>query len=272
MRRMIFLLFAALTLAFAATSTAIIDYKQLPTCAKSCIILSTSELICVPPAAPVSNNATYVNCFCQSDYLKALHANGELCHQFCPQEDNIAIHHYYNKLCGTPDPAFSSSTTSLPAPTPTSSLEAVETSAAAPAPPKDGEEKPRDHGAWLQDNWKYLVIAGVLLLFTLVILFGLAFLHRNHRKKQDLERANRHNGMIPLQLMLAAATSRPTTSGEEDLDNLPTPAVSSPLGSPGSPHSFSDSLRMYAEEVREREERRVERGGPPPVFGSVQRR
>ncbi|KAH7077406.1 hypothetical protein FB567DRAFT_149260 [Paraphoma chrysanthemicola] len=264
MHRAIFLLFAALMLLLAANVAAIIDYAQLPACAASCKIIGTAESICVPPAAPVSNKETYIDCFCQSAYLKTLHADGEICHVICAHEDDVMISRYYNEFCGVPVPASSSSTTTLPALTPIASSEAIEPSEAAPAPPKESEAKPRDHGAWLQDNWKYLVVAGVLIVFALVILFGLAFLHRNQKKKGAGE-ANPHHGMIPLHQMPATGPSRPTTSGEEeDLNNLPSPAVSSPLGSPSSPHSFQNHLIFYKEAQREIEERQAR--GRLPIF------
>ncbi|KAH7073110.1 hypothetical protein BKA63DRAFT_604744 [Paraphoma chrysanthemicola] len=264
MHRASFLVFAALTLLLAANIAAIIDYAQLPACAASCKIISTAESICVPPAAPVSNKETYVDCFCQSAYLKTLHANGEICHGICSHEDDTTISRYYNEFCGTPAPVSSSSATALPAPTPIASSEAVEPSQPAPDPPKESEAKPRKHGVWLHNNWKYLVVAGVLIVVALVILFGLAFLHRNQKKKRA-EEANPHQGMIPLHQVPATGPSRPTTSGEEeDLNNLPSPAVSSPLGSPGSPHSFQNHLIFYKEAQREIEERQAR--GRPPIF------
>ncbi|KAF2033882.1 hypothetical protein EK21DRAFT_86033 [Setomelanomma holmii] len=268
MRFVTILRFAAMLVAVAVAQISIIEFSELPACAKSCKILSTSEANCVPPATPVANAATYLSCFCQSDYLKTLRINGSICNQFCSNEDDLSTYEYYNKLCGTPFVGFTSSLTSLPPPlsASTSTWKAVEPTSTAPAPPKESEAKPRDHGVWLHSNWKYLMLAGVPLLFALAVLVGLAFLYRNHKKKR--EAANRRNNMIPLQRLGTSAPSRPTTRGEEDLNSMPAAGLSSPLASPGSPHSFQDSLRIYTEEQREQEQRveRLRRGGRLPVF------
>ncbi|KKA21758.1 Integral membrane protein [Rasamsonia emersonii CBS 393.64] len=47
--------------------------STFPACALSCTTLQQAQSGCVPPAAPVSNQATYVSCFCQSALLTSLH-------------------------------------------------------------------------------------------------------------------------------------------------------------------------------------------------------
>lgn len=112
---LLILLLARMITILAIEHPSIIDFNQLPACARACKILSISELNCVPPAAPVSNNATYFDCFCQSGYLKQLHQAAIICDEFCSKEDDEDIYHWYNTFCGTPH--FPKSTSAIPSST-----------------------------------------------------------------------------------------------------------------------------------------------------------
>ncbi|KAF1914868.1 hypothetical protein BDU57DRAFT_306121 [Ampelomyces quisqualis] len=260
------LLFLAMTVAFAERSILIFDFNRVAACARTCSIILTSELNCVPPAAPVSNNATYLDCFCTSGYLKSLHRDGEICHQVCKHEDDIAIHEYYNSLCGVPDQAVSiiPSPTTMPAaaPKPPTATTTQEKTQPVSPPlsttiPTQEKGEAKDHGAWLHDHWEYLVVAGVLII-TLTILFSLAFLCHRRRQKTARERSKRMNRLIPLQhLSSSAHLSRPHTGASSvplSAENLSGAVPASPLAPPSSPHDFGAALKRYAQEFRERDE------------------
>jgi hypothetical protein len=77
-----FYLFAALVefaSALRYSPPAFLDFQQLSACAHKCEIIQDSEKNCVAPVAPFSNNATYLDCLCQSEYLRSLHNSGEIC-------------------------------------------------------------------------------------------------------------------------------------------------------------------------------------------------
>ena len=120
----------------------VLDYGQLPSCARACKPLETAELNCIPPAAPLSNQATYVDCLCQSEYLRSLHGNGEICHNFCDDKDDLVIYHYYNALCRTPH----STPTSVPTPVTPGPSTATEPSGTAMATSiNDHQAESKDH-------------------------------------------------------------------------------------------------------------------------------
>lgn len=90
----------------------------LPKCARSCANILNAARSCVPPTAPVSNNATYVACFCQSQLLHSGNDIGGICPQNCNKDDEATIQGTYSALCGLPGP---SATLFLSVPAPTTS-------------------------------------------------------------------------------------------------------------------------------------------------------
>lgn len=110
----------------------IVNYTDLPSCAKSCKIVNTSEKNCMPPLAPLAPVATYKDCFCQSEHLRSLHKSGDICQDFCNKEDALAIHEYYGVICGMKHPMPSSSFATSTTVTPSTSTSSSSTSAAIP--------------------------------------------------------------------------------------------------------------------------------------------
>jgi hypothetical protein len=146
MRFTLVLLFATLMAAVVADRVSVIEYDKLPSCARSCKVLETSELNCLPPAAPVSSQAIYKDCVCQSGYIRSLHASGEICRQVCNDEDDLMIYHYYNTLCGTAHVMPSSMSTTAAA---SSTSAAVSSTATAPPAPTDSHpEEPKAQANW----------------------------------------------------------------------------------------------------------------------------
>lgn len=73
----------------------------LPSCANTCTALYNAQDACVPPAAPVTNQAIYQSCFCQSGYLAPLYTSpAGVCDQACGGADLTKIQSWYKGLCG----------------------------------------------------------------------------------------------------------------------------------------------------------------------------
>ncbi|KAK4996812.1 hypothetical protein LTR66_003660, partial [Elasticomyces elasticus] len=75
--------------------------NALPACAQQCSLLQQAQAVCVPPAAPATNQAAYESCFCQSAYLRTLYTtpNG-VCDAFCTaQSDLVQIQQWYIRSC-----------------------------------------------------------------------------------------------------------------------------------------------------------------------------
>ena len=100
--------------------------SSLPPCAQTCPVLVQAQSACVPPAALVSNPATYQSCFCQSAFLVSLRStsNSNICAPQCPDGDFATIASWYKGMCGISGGApaattLTTSTTSAGIPTST---------------------------------------------------------------------------------------------------------------------------------------------------------
>lgn len=88
----------------------------LPTCAEQCTILDTAQTGCVPPAAPVTDQATYISCFCQSGYISSLSTDAsQYCGSVCSGDDLTAIQTWYSSFCASDDSAAASQPTTTTA-------------------------------------------------------------------------------------------------------------------------------------------------------------
>jgi hypothetical protein len=92
----------------AQDTYAVLDAAVLPSCALTCPQLSDAQKVCVPPAAPVTNAATYTSCFCNSNYLAGNLKVGQttgLCESQCTPADLGRVQAWYNGLCAIPGAA-----------------------------------------------------------------------------------------------------------------------------------------------------------------------
>ena len=108
---------------------------SLPACAQSCPLLIQAQGACVPPAALVTNPATYQSCFCQSAFLGPLRSSptSNICAPQCPDADFATIGTWYKGLCGiggAAPPATTLITTSTGSPTSTSATSSATTDSA----------------------------------------------------------------------------------------------------------------------------------------------
>lgn len=109
------LLLAVSTFTTIATAQAIIPSAasaSFPPCALSCTQLIEAQNNCIPPAAPVTNQATYDSCFCQSSLLAQLRVSPDgTCDAFCPaQSDRQLLQNWYKGFCASVTDTLSSST------------------------------------------------------------------------------------------------------------------------------------------------------------------
>lgn len=85
-------------------NTQLLDFSSpngLPSCANQCQPLYTAQYACIPPQAPVTNEATYRSCFCQSGFLRTLYSTTRgLCDAVCPVNDLTRIRDWYLQSCG----------------------------------------------------------------------------------------------------------------------------------------------------------------------------
>jgi hypothetical protein len=133
------LLAALLVAAASAVAESVLDFNQMPACAENCATLGNAESSCVPPNAPVTNQATYQSCVCASALLTSLYSSDTLCQAFCSADDASTIAQYYKSLCAGPVvyPSTSTATTSTASSTTTSTGTGTATAGAAGTGPMD---------------------------------------------------------------------------------------------------------------------------------------
>jgi len=249
---------AMLALAYNPNPDAILKWEQLPACARSCTVLTTSEAICIPPAAPVAPSLIYTDCLCKSAMIDIL----PLCTDVCNYTEAWDITDQYAELCSVPLPGHSPKPKPLP-PTPT--IDPPPKTKTAESVPNGHTETPSDPPLptitsaaaqpsedWKHKNWKYMAIAGVLILVTFLVIFGLAFYYR---RRKHFGRRKQQNNSIPLQIL---RQPRPK-SGESTVPLNHASSASTLRPPPSAAETFPAHLRLYAQELREQEERRMKR-------------
>ncbi|KAF2198018.1 hypothetical protein GQ43DRAFT_443736 [Delitschia confertaspora ATCC 74209] len=169
-----------------ALAESVIDYTKLPDCAHQCTVLQQAEANCVPPAAPVTEQAIYQSCLCQSGLLTSLYSSGALCQPFCPSaEDTNKISQYYTGLCK--GPVVTPGAAAKPADTTSTSTAGTNTATAGAA---NGGTASKQKNDWFDTHWKWVVmviIIGVAIIFFWV---GGFFLRRHFHRKNEAKRAN----------------------------------------------------------------------------------
>ncbi|OCK80872.1 hypothetical protein K432DRAFT_404336 [Lepidopterella palustris CBS 459.81] len=185
-----FILFSAV-----ASAQSVIDYSKLPACAKSCSVLQQAEGGCVPPAALVSNQATYQSCFCQSAFLTSLKTSPSLCEPACSADDATAIESYYVSLCNGPvvEPATTTQTTATTTATTAATTTTTGTNTAtgtAVAGNKGVSDANSSNNSWFSHHWKWVLMLIVIFLAMIIIWPAAIFFKRRHNRKRDLQRGN----------------------------------------------------------------------------------
>lgn len=147
---------AFVSVAAAQSLVPIAASNAFPACALSCTPLLQAQGGCVPPAAPVTDQAVYVSCFCQSTLIAALHSSPDgTCDSWCTVEsDRQELMAWYNSLCAAGGAA------TLPATTITSPVAgpqttvvyitstAVPTTTATPTTSSSSDSSSSSNGPW----------------------------------------------------------------------------------------------------------------------------
>ena len=151
--------FSALA-ALASAQVQILQFgsNQLPTCAQNCQVLLNAQIVCVPPAAPVTNAQTYKSCFCQSGYLNTLGTDAStICDTTCTsQTDRTQIQSWYKSYCANanalPSGTAAGISTTSTTPATASTGTAASTTAGSSATATAATAKPvdNDHSWYVQ--------------------------------------------------------------------------------------------------------------------------
>lgn len=111
----------AIAFAYLASAQVLVPQaasNSFPACALSCPTLLSAQGGCVPPAAPVTDQAIYVSCFCQSSLLITLHTSPDgTCDSVCTVEsDRQELMAWYNNFCASGGSGSVASTSTVAAP------------------------------------------------------------------------------------------------------------------------------------------------------------
>ncbi|GAB7357764.1 hypothetical protein MBLNU459_g0414t1 [Dothideomycetes sp. NU459] len=166
--------------------------NALPTCAQGCTLLNQAQSACVPPAAPVTNQATYESCFCQSGYLKTLSTSTTgICDTVCGASDLAQIQSWYLSNCKDDgaDVAATAATTSATTTAPATTTADVATSAPTNSgstgesgvTPVTAPEK----GSWWSNHWRWVMMVIIIAFGLLAIALIGVLLRRRYHRRQD---------------------------------------------------------------------------------------
>lgn len=149
-------------IAFASVAAAQVLVPQaasndFPACALSCTPLLEAQGGCVPPAAPVTDQAVYVSCFCQSALIAPLHSSPDgTCDQWCTVEsDRQELMAWYNNFCAAGGVASVATTSTVSGPQTTVvyiTSTAVPTTTATPTDTSSSNTSSGSGGSWYAES------------------------------------------------------------------------------------------------------------------------
>ncbi|PTU23528.1 hypothetical protein P175DRAFT_0432066 [Aspergillus ochraceoroseus IBT 24754] len=180
--------FLYLTLAFSTFAHAVTLLPSaasdtFPECGLTCTTFTEAETGCVPPAAPVTNQATYVSCFCQSSLLTTFRSSADgTCDTTCTKEsDRKLLQEWYLNYCKTDGSSSDSSSTTSKSSANSSSNS---TSAASTA---DASTVPK---TWWDGHYQWIIMVIILAIgFTAIAVLGVWLKRRHDAKYPNLYHA-----------------------------------------------------------------------------------
>lgn len=124
--------------------------STFPECGLTCTILQTAQSACVPPSAAVTNDQTYISCFCQSSYLTSLKSSGALCTTCTSASDQQLLVNWYNGYCdgGYTSTLSATTTTTTASSTSSTATGATTTTAAAKSSTASSSSKSSSPPGW----------------------------------------------------------------------------------------------------------------------------
>lgn len=175
--------------------------NNLPTCAASCAQLQNAQSSCTPAGgAPVSSDATYQSCFCQSALLSTFYSSPgvQLCTQ-CSPADNQQIQTWYQGFCKAGASALQSGGASSAASQPasatavakaTSSTNQVQnnpaqTAGATVSNSQSGTTTNTQNGPWFSTHWKWVVMLVVLIIGLTAFAIIFSIMHRRYHRRRE---------------------------------------------------------------------------------------
>jgi hypothetical protein len=179
--------------------------STFPACALQCTTLQQAQTGCVPPAAPVTDQAIYVSCFCQSALLTTLHTSADsVCNTQCTStSDRQLLTTWYQNYCssgGKDGGEPTTTTTAAAAPATAKSTTSTATANLYPAPPSWYVEKPSSPKSRLT-------------AITLQDLHPLSMGHHDRRPCRRLQRPRCHRYMV--QAAIRRETPGPLSRGRQ---------------------------------------------------------
>jgi len=194
--------------------------STFPQCAVNCPVLIQAQAACLPPSAPVSNDATYTSCYCQSSYLTTLHTEASTtCGSSCPStSDQQLLVTWYGDFCaaGGKDVIDGSSTT-----TTTTSATASSTAAGATSTSQNSSVSSGSGGGgggWFSTHYKWIIMVVVLAIgFSIIAAAGIYFKRRYDEKHQNLYHGDdrRHNQAMASGFLSQHSATRQATPQPE---------------------------------------------------------
>ncbi|KAF2237678.1 hypothetical protein EV356DRAFT_530001 [Viridothelium virens] len=204
--------------------------NQLPSCAQGCTLLNQAQSACVPPAAPVTNQAQYQSCFCQSAYLRTLYQspNG-VCDANCGQSDLVKIQQWYTGLCNSGAAATIPPGTSSTSAPPASSTSAVATASATTtiAPPDQNTNK-----SWISTHYQWVIFLIVLILAIAFFSIGGVWLKRRMKRRRAARRVGTFNSTVTTATMPGSSSGMRAVDWAPGIGPKPANPSSSRVGTP----------------------------------------
>ncbi|GAB7346480.1 hypothetical protein MBLNU457_5170t1 [Dothideomycetes sp. NU457] len=195
-------IFALLVLSLTATQTTaqqllVFGSNALPSCAQQCTLLSQAQAACVPPANPVTSQATYESCFCQSQYLTSLRNSPQtVCGDVCSGGDLTQIATWYTNTCadgGTAAAAAASSSATTTS-TPTTAPGDADPGSTTTSSGYTQSTAPKEQG-WWATHWKWVMM--VIIIFVALGLIALiaVLARRRYSRGQDKMKGRFNDGI-----------------------------------------------------------------------------
>ncbi|CRG91346.1 hypothetical protein PISL3812_08394 [Talaromyces islandicus] len=185
-----FLLLSSLTPVLAADTFTFLPTaasSTFPACGLTCTVLTQAQDACVPPQVAVSNDQTYVNCFCNSPTLQGLKTTGTVCYTCVDAASQGLLVAWYNGYCNG---GYTSTLTSTSTTTATSTTSAATTAATTTgSATTTGTSVPTSTGddtsdsstlsatgqsgkSWISTHWKWIVMVVVLIIGFVALAFA----------------------------------------------------------------------------------------------------
>ncbi|KAL4988188.1 hypothetical protein BDW68DRAFT_98438 [Aspergillus falconensis] len=170
--------------------------SSFPACGLTCSVLAQADDSCTPPTAQVTNQETYVSCFCQSDLLKNFQTTADgTCDDTCTSsDDRQLLQQWYVDFCdsggdtqsnsGTTEDSTGNNSSSGNNNGTSSGNSAADSSGSSAASHRAGPQ------SWWDGHYQWVIMVIVLAVgFTVIAVVGVWLKRRHDRKHPNLYHA-----------------------------------------------------------------------------------